>query len=139
MLIRLVERYLEMSSQVSFPALIIGIIAVFHLLGKQAILKHPLYKAVVNLGSKLKARRRMSLIMPSSPGAFVFSIPFMVSRISSVVNGVSSSVVIGSLISALSNLWWSLSDSSLLAGVKDSYHVTCRFSQVLCNCSIWLS
>jgi hypothetical protein len=46
-----------MSSLVSFPGLIIGIIiADFHRLGKQAVLKHPLYKAVVDFDNKLKAR-----------------------------------------------------------------------------------
>jgi hypothetical protein len=42
---------------VSFSSLIIGIIiAVFHRLGKQAILRQPLYSAVVDSGSRLKAQ-----------------------------------------------------------------------------------
>jgi len=56
-LIRLIGRYLAMSLLVSFPGLIIAIIiAVFHCLGKQAILRQPLYNAVVDLGNKLKAQ-----------------------------------------------------------------------------------
>jgi hypothetical protein len=47
---------LAMSLLVSFPGLIIDIIAVFHRLGKQAILRQPLYNAVVNLGNRLKAQ-----------------------------------------------------------------------------------
>jgi len=95
-LIRFIGRYLEMSSLVSLPGLIIGIIiADFHHLGKQAVLKHPLHIAVVESGIKLKARYRMSLVIPSFPVAFVLFIPFIVSLISIVVNGVSSSVVIG--------------------------------------------
>jgi hypothetical protein len=46
-----------MSSLDSFPGLRIGIIiADFHHLGKQTVLKHPLYIVVVDCGNKLKAR-----------------------------------------------------------------------------------
>jgi hypothetical protein len=46
-LIRLIGRYLAMSLLFYFPGLIIGIIiAVFHRLGKQVILRQPLYNAV---------------------------------------------------------------------------------------------
>jgi hypothetical protein len=56
-LIRLIGRYLATSLLVSFPGLIIGIIiAVFHRLGKQAVLRQPLYNAVVDLGSRLKVQ-----------------------------------------------------------------------------------
>jgi len=56
-LIRLIGRYLAMSLLVSFPGLIIGIIiADFHHLGKQAILRQPLCSAVVDLGSRLKGQ-----------------------------------------------------------------------------------
>ena len=68
-LIKLTVRYLEISSLVSFPCLtIVTIFALFHVLGKQAVLKHLLYKAVVDLGKKLKARWRMSLVILSPPG-----------------------------------------------------------------------
>jgi hypothetical protein len=124
------------SSQISILGLIIGIIiAVFHLLGKQAVLKHPLHKEVVKLRQQVEGTKENVTRYAVFSWGFFFSIPFIASRISSVVNGVSSSVFIGSLIFALNNLWRSLSDSSLSAGVKD-YHVECRFCHVLCNCSV---
>ena len=61
----------------------------------------------------------MSPVIPSSLGVFVLFIPFIAFRIFIVVNGMSSSVVINSMINALSNFWLSLSDSSLSSGVKD--------------------
>jgi hypothetical protein len=53
---------------------------------------------VVDLGNKLKVRRRMSIVIPSSPGALFMSIPFMASLLSTGVNSLSSSVFIYSLI-----------------------------------------
>ena len=112
---------MEISSAVSFPGLTIGIIfAHFHILGKQVVLKHPLYRAVIDLGNKMKTCRRMSLVILSSPGMSFFFIPFMVSPISTGVNSLSSSVFIGSLISALISLWRSFSVPSSSSGVKES-------------------
>ena len=80
---------MEISSLISFPGLTIYItFALFHILGKQAVLRHQLYKAVVDFGNKLKARWRMSLVIPSSPGALFLFIPFKVPLISAGVNTV---------------------------------------------------
>jgi hypothetical protein len=53
-LIKLIGRYFVISSQVSFPGFTMDIhFAFFHIQGKHAVLKHPLYIAVVDFGSKL--------------------------------------------------------------------------------------
>jgi hypothetical protein len=65
-LIKLIGRYFKTSSHVCFPGLPIGnVFALFHILGKQTVLKHSLHIAVVDLGNKLKARWRLSLVTPS--------------------------------------------------------------------------
>jgi hypothetical protein len=52
-LIKVIGRYFVISSQVSFPGFTMSIsFALFHVLGKHAVLKHPLYIAVVAFGSK---------------------------------------------------------------------------------------
>jgi len=53
-LIKLIGRYFVISSQVYFPGFKMGIsFALFHVLGKHVVLKHPLYIAVVECSNKL--------------------------------------------------------------------------------------
>ena len=103
---RLIGRYFVISSHVSFPAFTIGSsFALFYILGKTAVLRHPLHIAVVESGSKSYALRRLSDIIPSSHGALFLFIVYIASRISVVVKGLSSWVVTGILFCALINLW----------------------------------
>jgi hypothetical protein len=82
-LIRLICRYLGMSLLVSFPAWLLVLLSLSSIAdGKRAILRQPLYSADVDLGSRLKAHWRMSVVIPSYRGAFVLSILLMASRIS---------------------------------------------------------
>ena len=51
------QAYRSISSQVSFPGFTMGIrFALLHILEKHAVLKHPLYIAVLDFGSKSYAR-----------------------------------------------------------------------------------
>jgi hypothetical protein len=98
-LIKLIGHYFEILSLGSFPGLTVGIIfSMFHVLGKQTVLRHPLYIAVVDLGNKLKTHWRMSLVTLSLPGALFLFIPFLASFTAAGVNSLSSSVLIGSLV-----------------------------------------
>jgi len=102
---RLIGRYFVIFSHVSFPGFTIGIsFALFYILGKTALLRHPLYNVVEDSGSKSYALRRISDIIPSSHGALFLFIVYIASRISVVVKGLSSWVVTGIFFCALINL-----------------------------------
>ena len=56
----------------SLPAFVIGIFfSVFHLLGKHPLFRHWLYITVTSLENLLSVRRKIPLVIPSIPGAFL--------------------------------------------------------------------
>ena len=71
MLSKLIARYLDGFILFSLLGFAIGIIfAVFHLLGRLPIFWHWLYMACTNLGNLLNILRKISVVIPSIPGAF---------------------------------------------------------------------
>jgi len=96
-------RYFKASLLSSFPGFIIeAMLDFFHCFGKQPSLRHLLYTSVRKNGKLLKARRSISLVSPSSPGAFLGLNFFITDAISSREKGLSSCVY--RLLYLLSNL-----------------------------------
>ena len=70
MLSKFIGRYLDGSILFSLPGFAIGMIFdVFHLLGKLPLFRHWLYIDVTSLGNLLNVLRKISLVIPSIPGA----------------------------------------------------------------------
>ena len=116
---KLIGRYFDASLLSSFPGFIIGtMLDFFHCFGKQPSLRHLLYMAVRKEGRLLKTCRFISLVSPSSPGAFLGLNFFIADSVSSREKGLSSSVSVGSFISSLISLWTALSSFLLSSGTK---------------------
>jgi hypothetical protein len=93
MLIKLIGRYFDISLHSYFPGLVIEIIAEsVHFLGKHPSFRHKLYNCVKNKEKTWKAPMRMSLDIPSSPGAFFELNFFKLTYISSLLKASSSAV-----------------------------------------------
>jgi ABC-type methionine transport system permease subunit len=72
MLRRLIGRYFDGALLFSLTGFVIGIIfAVFHLLGKQPLLRYWLHIAVTSLVNVLNVRRKIPFVIPSILGAFL--------------------------------------------------------------------
>ena len=118
---KLMGQYFEVSLLSSFPGFTIGtMLDFFHCLGKLPSFRHLLYTSVRKDGKFPKTRRSISLVSPSSPGAFLGLNFFITVAISSREKGLSSSVPTGSFICSLICLWTALSFVSLSLGEKNS-------------------
>jgi hypothetical protein len=117
----------------SLPGLTIGIIlAIFQCFGKRPPFKHSLLIVIV-LGILLKIRTRISLVIPSGPGAFLGLNPSIVRLTSSWVNSESSVVSIGFSVSlvmvcvVLGDVFWD----------KIFYHEVQCFLHICCPRAVW--